>query len=70
MSFSNATDGRSGAAMGLRQTINHTTRVAGPLVFGVIGTALGAFPVFWINALMPGCGGMLVKPDKTGEPER
>lgn len=67
MSFSNAADGRSGAAMGLRQTINHTTRVAGPLVFGVVGTAIGGIAVFWINALMLACGGILVKSGKTGE---
>jgi len=64
MSFSNAADGRSGAAMGLRQTFNHTTRVAGPLVFGVVGTAFGAFAVFWINALMLAGGALLVKSKK------
>jgi MFS family permease len=69
MSFSNAADGRSGAAMGLRQTFNHTARVAGPLVFGVVGTAFGAFAVFWINALMLAGGALLVKSKKINPPQ-
>lgn len=52
LSFSNARDGRSGEAMGVRLMVNHGTRVVVPLVFGTIGTGFGAFPVFWLNALM------------------
>lgn len=52
LSFSNAKDGRSGEAMGVRLMVNHGTRVVVPLLFGTIGTAFGAFPVFWINGLM------------------
>ncbi len=68
LSFTNATDGRSGAAMGLRQMVNHGTRVAGPLVFGFVGTVLGGFGVFWINALMLAWGGFAVKSGRMGEP--
>jgi len=70
LSFSNASDGRSGEAMGMRQTINHFTRVAGPLAFGTIGTVLGAFGVFWINAVILAGGAMLSKKGKLGEVDR
>ncbi len=70
LSFSNASDGRSGEAMGMRQTINHFTRVSGPLVFGAIGTVLGAFGVFWINAVMLVGGAALAKKGKLGEVDR
>jgi predicted MFS family arabinose efflux permease len=52
LSFSNASEGRSGEAMGLRMAVNHGTRVAIPVVFGSIGSVFGLFPVFWINALL------------------
>jgi hypothetical protein len=68
LSFSNASDGRSGAAMGLRQTVNHFTRVSGPLLFGSIGSLLGPFGVFWINAAMLAAGASLSKKGKLGDP--
>ena len=60
--FSNAKDGRSGEFMGMRMTVNHGTRVLGPLLFGSIGSAFGLFPVFWLNALMLGSGAALSRP--------
>ena len=66
LSFSNAAEGRSGEAMGMRQTINHLTRVVGPLAFGSIGSAFGLFPVFWINALMLVAGGLFTKQGRLG----
>jgi hypothetical protein len=30
-----------------------------PIVFGFVGTALGLPPVFWINAALMVCGGLL-----------
>ena len=57
--FSNSAEGRSGEALGLRMTVNHLTRVTGPVIFGFIGSALGLAAVFWINGLMLGGGGVL-----------
>ncbi len=57
LTFSNSAEGRSGEALGLRITVNHLSRVIGPVVFGSIGSAFGVFPVFWITALMLASGG-------------
>ena len=57
--FSNSVAGRSGEALGLRMTVNHLTRVVGPVVFGFIGSAFGLAAVFWVNGLMLGGGGAL-----------
>ena len=59
--FSRSTEGRSGETLGLRLTFNNFVRVAGPIVFGAVGTALGVPVVFWlIGALMAsGCLTML-----------
>lgn len=62
MTFSNAAEGRSGEAMGLRVTVNHLTRVVVPIVFGSIGSMFGLFPVFWVNALLLASGGTVAKP--------
>jgi predicted MFS family arabinose efflux permease len=57
--YSRSTEGRSGQTLGLRLTTNNFVRVTGPIVFGVAGTALGLAPVFWINAALMACGGLL-----------
>ncbi len=57
--FSNSAEGRSGEALGLRMTVNHLTRVVGPVIFGFIGSAFGLPAVFWVNGLMLGGGGAL-----------
>jgi MFS family permease len=62
--FSHSAEGRSGEALGLRITVNHLTRVVGPVVFGSIASVLGLLPLFWINALMLASGGMLSRPKK------
>ena len=59
MTFSNSATGRSGEVMGLRISVNHFTRVVGPLLFGSIGSAFGLPPVFWANALLLGSGALL-----------
>lgn len=66
LSFTNAADGRSGEAMGLRQTVNHATRVAGPLLFGAVASGTGAFGVFWLNALMLLAGARLSQKGRLG----
>ena len=59
LTYSQSPAGRSGEALGLRFTANHLARVIGPLAFGSIGSAFGLFPVFWVNALMMACGGLI-----------
>jgi len=60
--FSKSAAGRSGEALGLRMTVNHLTRLVGPVLFGLIGSALGLSAVFWVNGLMLGSGGALSRP--------
>lgn len=55
--YSQSPADRSGEALGLRFTINHFARVVGPLAFGLVGSLFGLFPVFWVNAVIMGCGG-------------
>jgi len=57
--FSRSAQGRSGRTLGLRLTTNNLVRVTGPIAFGAVGTALGLPPVFWINAALMACGGLL-----------
>jgi MFS family permease len=64
--FSRSAEGRSGEMQGLRQSVNNAMRVAGPVVFGFIATALGLAPVFWMSALMMGGGGLLSRPRRRG----
>ena len=61
LTFSGSAEGRSGEALGLRLTVNHLTRVIGPVVFGSIGSAFGLFAVFWGNAALLGGGGMVTR---------
>jgi MFS family permease len=58
--FSRSAEGRSGQALGLRLTSNNFVRLAGPIVFGAVGSAFGLPPVFWINAGMMALGGLLM----------
>jgi len=57
--FKRSAQGRSGQTLGLRLTANNFVRVTGPIVFGAVGTALGLPPVFWINAALMACGGVM-----------
>jgi MFS family permease len=60
LAYNRAPAGRSGEAMGLRQTVNKGTEVLVPVIFGTLSTALGMVPVFWLDALMLGIGGWLM----------
>jgi predicted MFS family arabinose efflux permease len=65
LTYSRSTEGRSGQALGLRLTFSNFTRVAGPMIFGAVGTALGVPPVFWIGAGLMAAGGLAaMKRDK------
>jgi len=70
LSYNRSPEGRTGEAMGLRQTVNKTMEASMPLVLGFLSTALGFMPVYWIGALVLACGGWLMHGDarqKTGE---
>jgi MFS family permease len=49
--FEKSPVGRAGEVTGLRLTANNVARIAMPLLSGALGAALGAAPVFWLNAL-------------------
>jgi MFS family permease len=73
LAYNRSPDGRSGEAVGLRQTVNKATEVVVPILFGGVSTALGMVPVFWIDALMLAYGGMLMRSDaneKRDEPPK
>jgi len=57
--FSRSAEGRSGQTLGLRLTANNFVRVTGPVVFGVVGSALGLPAIFWIVAAIMASGGLL-----------
>ena len=60
--FKRAAPGRSGEVLGLRQSVNHVLRVSAPMAFGLVATAFGLSPVFWLSALMMGAGGLVSRP--------
>jgi MFS family permease len=51
ISYNRSPEGRAGEVTGLRLTANNVARVVIPVVCGALGTALGAAPVFWLNAV-------------------
>jgi MFS family permease len=61
--YNRAPAGRSGEAIGVRQTVNKATEVVMPLIFGFVGTALGIAPVFLGNAMLLAAGGALMRRD-------
>jgi len=50
LAYERSPTGRTGEVTGLRLTANNVARVVIPLLSGTIGAALGAAPVFWLNA--------------------
>lgn len=63
LAYNRSPQGRSGEAIGVRQTVNKVTEMVMPLIFGTVGTALGMGPVFWIDALMLAAGAWLMGRD-------
>jgi hypothetical protein len=49
--------GRIGEALGLRTTIMNSSHVVLPLVFGAVGSVVGAGAVFGVMAALLGAGG-------------
>ncbi len=56
--------GRSGEALGLKVTINQATKIVSPMLFGVIASVFGLPPIFWLNALLLGGGGLISRSRK------
>ena len=63
LSYNRAPHGRSGEAIGLRQTVNKSIEASAPAIFGFVSAAFGFVPVYWIGALLLGCGGWLMHSD-------
>ena len=63
LAYNRSPPGRSGEAIGVRQTVTKITEVTMPIVFGALGTALGMGPVFWIDAAMLAVGAWLMARD-------
>jgi MFS family permease len=57
--FANSPLGRSGEAMGLRMSVLHLTRLAGPVAFGAAASVVCLAAMFWLNAAMMTVGGRL-----------
>jgi predicted MFS family arabinose efflux permease len=53
--------GRAGEALGLRTTLINTSQTVMPMIFGVVGAALGLSPLFFAMAAMLLGGGGLLK---------
>ena len=64
--YARSPEGRSGEALGVRFALDNVTKLCGPLLFGLIATALGVAALFWLNALMLGAGSFLVRPAAGG----
>lgn len=63
ITYNRAPEGRSGEAMGLRQSFNKFTEVLVPLIFGTVGSAFGIGAAFWMDAVLLGGGALLMKAD-------
>lgn len=61
--FSRSPEGRSGEAMGLRQTVNKGTEVVVPMVFGTVSAAAGMLAVFWMVAGLLAVGAWFIRAD-------
>ena len=61
LAYNRAPPGRSGEAIGMRQTVNKLTEVVMPVLFGSVGAALGVAPVFWGTALLLSGGAALMR---------
>jgi MFS family permease len=63
LAYNRAPAGRSGEAIGIRQTVNKVTEMVMPIVFGALGTAIGMGPVFWMGGALLSAGGWLIGRD-------
>jgi len=62
LAYENASKERAGEVIGIRESVNQSTRVVAPVVFGAIGSLTGLIPVFFIGAAMLGLGAFMLRP--------
>ncbi len=63
LTYNRAPEGRSGEAMGMRQTANKFIQVLVPVVVGSLGSAFGIGPAFWLDSLLLAWGSWLMRGD-------
>ena len=63
ITYNRAPDGRSGEAMGMRQTANKFIQVLVPVAVGTLGSAFGIAPAFWLDSLLLAWGAFIMKAD-------
>ena len=63
ITYNRAPAGRSGEAMGLRQSFNKFTEVLVPLIFGTVGSAAGIGAAFWMDAALLAGGSWILRQD-------
>lgn len=66
LAYNRSPPGRSGEAIGVRQTVNKVTEVIMPIVFGSLGTAIGIAPVFWMDGGLLALGAWLLRRERPG----
>src|SRR6185503_19305219 len=59
LTYNHAPEGRSGEALGMRIMANKITQIGVPLMFGGLGAAMGAAPVFLATGAFLFVGGVL-----------
>jgi MFS family permease len=64
ITYNRAPEGRSGEAMGLRQSVQKFTEVLVPLIFGTLGSAFGIGAAFWMDAVLLGTGAFIMNADR------
>ena len=62
LAYNRSPPGRSGEAIGIRQTVNKVTELAMPVIFGSLGTVMIA-AAFWLDAGMLAAGAWLIGRD-------
>jgi predicted MFS family arabinose efflux permease len=67
LTYNQAPEGRSGEALGLRIMANKVTQIGVPLMFGGLGAAMGAAPVFLATAAFLFVAGLLSLKSGKGE---
>jgi len=61
--------GRVAEATGLRKTVNQSTHLVIPLIFGSVGAAFGFMTVFLSTAIILAAGGFLMQKTRVPTPD-
>jgi MFS family permease len=65
LAYNRSPPGRSGEAIGVRQTMNKVTETLMPIIFGSVGTIVGMGAVFAIDGAMLAYGAWIMAKDAT-----